>query len=328
MDREQFIQEFLQKLPERVSGNLQYLKKGMASEEMELQHLIRETNIKYFKTESDEMLGDFFVLEPADVPTQYCRFEGDYLFSEYEKEGWEGVWNIVDDNVEMVRRIAENDVMKLLNDNDYQALKDHLFIRPLNYADHRYELDDKVYRRIGDMALVLYLLLEDTDDGECHNVSSAKMYRVQTQPWNVSEDEIWEAAMGNTYLMAPPRMYKKAQDTYKPPYQKGAFMALGSKLTSLSAYDVPILTTTSQTNGAIALFYPGVKEKIAEMFGDDYYVAFTSIHEARLHRKDTVSPIQVLRQIKALNKLDPTDILTRKLYLYERVSGELKQLEL
>ena len=54
-------------------------------------------------------------------------------------------------------------------------------------------------------------------------------------------------------------------------------MALNSDIKSLSAHAVPTITTTSQMNGAIAMFYPGVKERLAELFGGDYYVAFTSV---------------------------------------------------
>lgn len=106
-------------------------------------------------------------------------------------------------------------------------------------------------------------------------------------------------------------------------------MAFNSDIQSLSAMVVPAVTTTTQMNGAIAMFYPGVKERIAELFGGDYYVAFTSIQESRLHKKGTVPPRQILEQIKSANKtFDPTEILTRKVYLYERASKELRQLEL
>lgn len=319
----------MQKVKERVPGKIRYLEKGMVSDGEDDLTLIRDTNIKYFKKESDTLLADFVVVEPEDTPTQFCRFGIDYLFTEYGSDGWDRVWEIVDDNVAMVRRLANTGIMQLLDDNDYEAIKGHLILRPLNFSDHRYELKDKVYRRLGDIMLVLYILVEDTHLGEQHNVMSAKIQRPQLEAWKVSEDEVWDAALMNTYLLAPPRMYISPQEIFHAPYTRGAFMALGSKMTSLDPADVPTLTTTSQMNGAIALFYPGVMERVAEMFGDDYYVAFTSIHEARLHKVNTMKPIEILRHLKSVNKaFDPTEILSRKVYLYERATGQLRQLEL
>lgn len=50
-----------------------------------------------------------------------------------------------------------------------------------------------------------------------------------------------------------------------------------------------------------------------ELFGGEYYVAFTSIHEGRLHKKGTISPRQILERVKEMNRmLDPSEVLTRK----------------
>ena len=79
------------------------------------------------------------------------------------------------------------------------------------------------------------------------------------------------------------------------------------------------MTTTRQVNGAIAMFYPGVKEKIAELFDSGFYVAFTSINDARIHHKDSISPRVVLHSLKEINrKFDPNDTLSRKVYYYDR----------
>ena len=208
-------------------------------------------------------------------------------------------------------------------------MREKLFIRPLNYNDHRYELKENVSRRIGDMALVLYVLANDERNGERHDVMSMKMPRLMMEKWGLPEEEVWDNALNNTYMMAPPRLYLNMMDTYNPPYHKGAFMALNSDIKSLSAHAVPTITTTSQMNGAIAMFYPGVQERLAELFGGDYYVAFTSVHDVRLHKKGSMSPRQILNSIKHVNKtFDPSEILSRKVYLYDTAAKELKQLEL
>lgn len=229
----------------------------------------------------------------------------------------------------MSNECAKLGIIELMEKNDYEVLKEKLFIRPINYSDHRYELKANVYRQIGDIALVLYVLASDEHAGGEHNVMSIKLPRSMMEAWELPEDEVWDSAMTNTYMMAPPRLYASPFDVCNAPYHKGAFMALNSDITSLSEHSVPTITTTKQMNGAIAMFYPGVKERIAELYGGDYYVAFMGIHTVMAHKKGTIPPINILRGIKDTNKaFDPSETLSRKVYLYERGAKEFKQLEL
>ena len=67
------------------------------------------------------------------------------------------------------------------------------------------------------------------------------------------------------------------------------------------------------------MFYPGVKEKIAEMFDDSFYVAFTSIHEAMIHKKGTIEPSSIRRHVRATNRtFGPEDTLSDNVFFYNR----------
>ena len=258
-----------------------------------------------------------------------CRFNCMQLYQEYEKGSWAAVWEPILSSIDSSRKFMELGIIDLIEKNEYDLLKDKLFIRPLNFKDHRYELKNHIYKCIGDMVLVLYILASDENDGKRHDVLSVKVPKSSMQVWGIDEEEVWENAMSNTYIMAPPRIYLNPADLANPPYHKGAFMALNSDITSLSPLAVPTVTTTAQINGAIAMFYPGVMKRIAELFGDDYYIAFTGTSEARLHKKGTIQPRNILMRIKQMNKtFDPSETLSNKVYLYEAAKQELKQLEL
>ncbi len=330
----EFISGLQKKLAEKKQelgyNKLAFLEDGTTSSDMKELSIIRETNIKYHRTESDVLIGDYIILyQYKDKREQICRFDCEQLYREYEKGSWEAVWEQIISSLDSSRQFMELEIMDLIDKNEYNLLKDKLFIRPLNFSDHRYELKNHIYRRVGDMVLVLYFLASDKNDGKRHDVVSVKVHKTSMQAWGIDEEEVWENAMGNTYVMAPPRMYLKAMDLANPPYHRGAFMALNSDITSLSPLAVPTVTTTSQINGAIAMFYPGVMKRIAELFGDDYYIAFTGTSEARLHKKGTIHPRNILMRIKQMNKtFDPSEILSNKVYLYEAANQELKQLEL
>lgn len=334
MAYKEFISELQKKLEEKKQelgyNKIVFLADGSTSSDVKELSVIRETNIKYHKTESDVLIGDYIILyQYKDKREQMCRFNCGQLYREYEKDSWAAVWEQILSSINASRKFIELGIIDLLEKNEYAPIKDKLFIRPLNFKDHQYELKDHIYRRIGDMVLVLYILASDENDGKRHDVLSIKVPKPSMQAWGIAEEEVWENAMINTYIMAPPRIYLNPMDIVNPPYHRGAFMALNSDITSLPPLTVPTVTTTAQINGAIAMFYPGVMKRIAELFGDDYYIAFTGTSEARLHKKGTIQPRTILMRLKQMNKaFDPSETLSNKVYLYETANQELRQLEL
>lgn len=334
MAYKEFISELQKKLEEKKQelgyNKMTFLEDGATSSDAEELSIIRETNIKYHRTESDVLIGDYIILYQYEGKReQMCRFDCGQLYRKYEKDSWEAVWEQILSSIESSRKFMELGIIDLIEKNEYDLLKDRLFIRPLNFNDHRYELKNHIYRRVGDMVLVLYILASDENNGKTHDVLSVKVPKASMQAWGIDEEEVWESAMSNTYIMAPPRIYLKPMDIVDPPYHRGAFMALNSDITSLSPNAVPTVTTTVQINGAIAMFYPGVMQRIAELFGDDYYIAFTGTSEARLHKKGTIQPRNILMRIKQMNKtFDPSEVLSNKVYLYETANQEMRQLEL
>jgi len=334
MAYKEFISELQKKLEEKKQelgyNKMVFIEDGATSTDAKELSIIRETNIKYQKTESDVLIGDYIILyQYKDKREQMCRFNCMQLYQEYEKGSWAAVWEPILSSIDSSRKFMELGIIDLIEKNEYDLLKDKLFIRPLNFKDQRYELKNHIYKCIGDMVLVLYILASDENDGKTHDVLSVKVPKASMQAWGIDEEEVWESAMSNTYIMAPPRIYLNAMDIVNPPYHRGAFMALNSDITSLSPNAVPTVTTTAQINGAIAMFYPGVMKRIAELFGDDYYIAFTGTSEARLHKKGTIQPRSILMRIKQMNKaFDPSEVLSNKVYLYETANQEMRQLEL
>ena len=334
MTYKEFISGLQKKLEEKKQelgyNKMAVFEDGATSTDAKELSIIRETNIKYHKTESDVLIGDYIILyQYKGKREQICRFDCGQLYRKYEEGSWAAVWEQILSSIDASRKFMELGIIDLIEKNEYGLLKDKLFIRPLNFKDNRYELKNHIYRRIGDMVLVLYILASDENDGKTHDVLSVKVPKASMQEWGIDEEEVWESAMSNTYIMAPPRIYLNAMDIVNPPYHRGAFMALNSDITSLSPNAVPTVTTTAQINGAIAMFYPGVMKRIAELFGDDYYIAFTGTSEARLHKKGTIQPRSILMRIKQMNKaFDPSEVLSNKVYLYETANQEMRQLEL
>jgi len=89
---------------------------------------VRETNMKYFELESDELLGDFALVTVRDNDEAMgeCRFHLKALYEEYQSEGWKPIILLVD---QYYRAIKESQFKGVANTlSDYAAVKDHLTI--------------------------------------------------------------------------------------------------------------------------------------------------------------------------------------------------------
>jgi len=331
MTYEEFIQSLLEQLPQKNEWNLKaehikFYPDGFTSDTVKDLEFIRNTNIRYHKIESDVLIGDYLVIERmnGDKVSSVCRFDAKFLYENQKKNGWESVWNTFQSNFDLSTQVDETKVFE--NIENYEMIKERLIIRPINYTDNRYELNRCVYKKIGDIALILYLFLYDN---EKQGLGTIKVPKDAFACWNLDLEKVWEEALLNTNVMAPPRIYFRADECIKPAYSKGAFMALNSELKEIGFYQIPVITTTKQTNGAIAMFYPGVKEKLAQMAHGSYYVAFTSIHDVRIHCKGSIAPLQILRQLKQTNKaFDPAETLTRKVFYYDAEKNTFEPMEL
>lgn len=281
--------------------------KGKTEDEM---LFIRNTNVKYFNSECDELLDDFIEIKDDN---SFIRLRVTTLMDEYDRGNME---KYIEDNFDYAHGIkgsAESIISKL---DDYEAIKERLIIRPLNYKNNRYFLENMVYTLVGDIALVLYAVVLDDEENGCLNTVKipAEIFR----KWNKDFDEVFASTMLNTNVIAMPRIYKDILNIENTSEKESALMN-PDFTDKLREETIPLVTTTRKTNGAIALFYSGVKEKIAEMFDDSYYVAFTSVHEAMIHKAGTVAPEAIRRHIRATNTtFGPEDTLTNEVFYFDR----------
>ena len=198
--------------------------------------------------------------------------------------------------------------------SNYEKVKNELIMRPLNYDLVRDQIHDVPHIRMGDVALVLYAVMAH----EGSDYFTAKMRRFQMENWERSEEEVLEEALINTSFLYPPRLYtmKDMLNWENKQYDDGKFM--GGEMKIKKGVRGYVLTSTLEINGAAAVFYPGVAHKIAESFGEDFYIAFTSIHEAHIHAVSTIEPDIVESSLRDTNYYcnREEELLTDKVFCY------------
>ena len=238
------------------------------------------------------------------------------LFERFKKEGWQSI----------LPQMAAG-LQKEERKTGEEQINSRLIVRPLNNRIRESELEDGIYWSFGDIALVLYALLMDSES----DFVTVKINRSALDKWKLPENLVLTNALLNTYALMPPRLYhgrdiRCCYDKGDGVFMKGETGKMiqihrGNEYEGMHGYR---LTNSRGMNGAVALFYPGVKERIAQLLGGDYYVGFTGIHEAVIH------PVQhkVLGEMKAAIHhtnavFDKREMLTDKVYRYLSARKEL-----
>ena len=72
-------------------------------------------------------------------------------------------------------------------------------------------------------------------------------------------------------------------------------------------------------NGAVAFFYPGVKDILAEKMGGDYYVAFPSVHEAIIHPVHCINVREIRTSVQRINAVyGDGEMLSDRIFCYHK----------
>ncbi len=198
----------------------------------------------------------------------------------------------------------------------YESAREKLFIRLLNYDREKSGLENAVYKRTGDIALVLYLQVSEKQD----SLTSTKIPRDVVKSWGFEEERVFRDALLNTYFLSPPRAYSWEKMLSDYSYEGENFMDLMQPCTLNPSPCGNCISTRRKTNGAISIFLPGVAARLADLLSDDLYLAFTSVHEVMVHRAHEADPrdLQVVLKNTIEESTPDADYLTEKIYRYNR----------
>ncbi len=245
------------------------------------------------------------------------------LYDRYIREGWQSV---LPEIIVKLQEACEGDKASLWQGSYEQCRRQHI-IRPLNYQYCRTELENCIFWKYGDIALVLYMIVYETAE-DCMTM---KVNRSMAEAWELSDEVLLTNALLNTRVKMPPRLFHGNDLRFGYGERDGIFIPEdGPVNVHINAYDETEgiqgyrLTTSKWINGSVALFYPYVKEYLAQMMQGDYFVGFTSVHEAVIHP----ARYKVINEMKAaiqhINAVfEEREMLTNRVYRYCRVKGML-----
>ncbi len=304
-------------------GRLLLLEKGVVYEEEHIGHILHMVNLSDYGKEDSIVREDILCMAWERFQTvRILHWSVRDYYEKFRKEGWQGV---LPQMVSKIKQLGERDKPDMRG--VYTGDSERLLIRPMHYSCLHGEIEHSIFWQFGEIVLVLYLLVQK--EGE--NLVTMKLNRDMASAWNMTDETLLTNALLNTCAKMPPRLYYGTDmlPRYKRHY--GVFMPGESGIRigihpreeqeRLRGY---CLTTTGRRNGAIAFFYPGVKERLAELLRGDYYVGFTSIHQAVIHPAGDRALHHLKEVIFRTNIMfEPNERLTGRVYQYSCRRKEL-----
>lgn len=312
--------------------NVRFYDKGVVPGEGDaaLADHISWKNARYLNEDSSTVLSSTLTVQlpiGTEGHTEYISFSMEELSQTYRKGGLDGVLSAVVTALKECKINAEKTAGALEHFAEYEEIKNRLILRPLNYDDNEQILKHGIYRRVGDMALVLYISLGGGKQGSSANVMSTMVSRELFLLWGVGEDEeeVLNWAMDNTMRLQPPVFCVISLPAMK--IQHIPFMDGAEEIeVDFDIPMAPVLSTEQEINGAIAAFYPGVLERLHQMVGEDFYLVFTSIYDVHIHPISGKVRVETMRDClsgmnKEINKRE--ELLSRRIYRYNTENRDL-----
>lgn len=139
-----------------------------------------------------------------------------------------------------------------------------------------------------------------------------------------------EAAMENTERRYPANLQAMRQKLFGELVDAKANNLLLNKEQNISDEQIYVLSNDIQHFGAVTLFYQGVKEKIGDIVGGDYYAVPSSMHEFLIFpKKDGIDASGLQNILRTVNRdeVAEEDILGDKVLEYNSAEKTLKTAE-
>ena len=270
------------------------------------------------KNNGMELDGLIIMMKDSNVsPTIYLNsYYGESCTGRPFEEIVDDIINVYNENKDKVTICADF----FLN---FENIKEKIVYKVINYDQNKKLLQKVPHKKILDLAVVFYCLIEQ---GELGN-ATALIYNTHLQNWNVDVDAIYEIAMENTPKLLKSNI-KKMADIIKELFMqeenncedKDVDIFDNMNADDISA-DMFVLTNVSRINGAACMLYEDVLSNFANSIDSDLYILPSSIHEViivpQVNNLDKTELCQMVKEVNAEGVADD-EILSDHVYVYNR----------
>ena len=315
--------EFQKQIEENV---LDYLPDKYADALVQMQQVRKNNGV---------MLDGISILRPGDNAAPTIYLNDYYRHYQYGRELDDILQEIAKITMESQRN-GRIDVNKLL---DFEEVKDKIIFKVIGVQNNEVQLQSMPHRVEQDLAQVYQILVEKREDG---NALLTITNEVQER-LGVSEEILHEAAMINTpreflptfrsikevikEMMKEDFMSEMMGNTENKEMREFLEEMFSEQFDEMEEPDVPmyVLSNDHLSNGAAVIFYPEMKEYIAEQLQGDFFVLPSSVHETLIVPDNGNMDYQELKSmVNEVNRTEVSelDVLAGEVYFFDREARE------
>lgn len=310
---------------------------------MTIQDFIREGRKATLRHFEDAGIEDVEISETEVVKANDCRLYGvsvrfedmmaganvymDDLFEEYQKGA-----DFDEQIEEFVRRCeyaldVPPPLLAQSEDMEFEEVKSRLTLKLLDVRNNLSYMNGKPYIDVGNgLALIAVINCERSITSEWAISVTNDLLDIM----DVDKETLLTEAMKNTQELEPAELVSLTEFFMRT-------VQMGERSTNLLEEEMPdeiresngayCLSNRSKCQGAAALFYPGVMDRISEVISSGYYVIPSSIHELIIvpdNSRVKAEDLACLLDEGNRSVVEREDILSYNIFHYDRDKSQLR----
>ena len=218
---------------------------------------------------------------------------------------------------------------------DYDRVKKNLFMK-LSAAEKNADvLEHTPHITKEDLALTFHIMLDQGEKGTATTMITDKMM----DAYGVDLEKLYQDALHNSPVIAPAQIENMGEvlermmlEDMKAAGAPAEVIQEMEKDLQETSRDNPmtVITNNRSTDGAAAIFYPGVMDQVGERLNGDYFILPSSVHEILVVPDDgNISFRELTDMVKEVNRTQvaPEDRLSDQVYHYDTVDRIFEKAE-
>ena len=202
---------------------------------------------------------------------------------------------------------------------NYENVRKTIVYKLVNYQKNKKLLEDVPYKRVLDLAVVFYCLIEQRKGVS----ATALIHNEHLRIWNVTEDEIYNDALKNTPVLLAGSIVPMSKILSE--IAGTAPVDNDEKVCEYTGEDILyVLTNSSRVNGAACILYDNLLKKFANDVHSDLYILPSSVHEVIIvPKKNAFDKSELADMVREVNEQGvlQDEILSDNVYEYNRKNG-------
>lgn len=205
--------------------------------------------------------------------------------------------------------------------NDFEKVKNKVVFSLVNYGMNKERLESMPYVPYLDLAILFYVLLERTENGERTAVITNK----ELAAWGTTKEELLRLARQNT-----PRLYmaevNSLNDVMKSFVKDKKSKDFFDEFIGEEESSLYVLSNRHNVKGAAVILYDGLLKEMSKVLGHDLLILPSSVHEVLVMAYDkTMDFLSIRDMVEHINEVEVPvcDVLSDQIYRYNREKDQV-----